>query len=343
MNWFARVLGFGLASAAIALGIVLAILGENLRHVVLATPWWLLLLAVPILAMGIRASVWPEPATMRFSRKRSLDGVGRGFAAHLADLPDGLRLGAVLLLIFACARPQSTRMTERIEHQGIDIAIVLDLSESMATEDLRPNRLTAAKLVIDDFIARRNHDRIALVGFGANASTIAPLTMDHAVLRNLVGQVRLGVLNGRQTAMGAGLGLALNRLDASDAKSQVIVLLTDGVHNGAGLDPDSVAQKAAQRGVKIYTVLMGERSVGNASLDADQLERLASATEGFAYVAEDIDALQTSFQDLLNKLEKSDIEGERIYAELFPWLLWPVLILLGLDVALRNTRLRRFP
>jgi len=343
MSWFLRVLGFGVLTASLALGAIALWLGEGIRHVIFAQPLWLLLALVPLAAMALRAGLGPRPATMKFTRKRSVERIPRGFAIHLADLPDGLRLGAVLVLIVACARPQSTRMSERLEHEGIDIAIAIDLSDSMKNDDLRPNRLTAAKLVIDDFIARRPNDRIALVAFGSNASTIAPLTLDHGVLRNLVAQVRLGVMDGGQTAIGAGLGVALNRLDESDAQSKVIVLLTDGVHNAAGVDPDSVAQEAAERGVMISTILMGRHQSGNSSVNPGQLERLASATGGYAYLAENVDELQTSFQDLLNKLERSEIEGEQIRAELFGWLLWPVLLLLALDIGLRTTRLRRFP
>jgi Ca-activated chloride channel homolog len=343
MSGYLRTLGFGLAAAGLALAVLAGILGGALRHVVLAQPWSLLLLALPLLTLAVRVWTSPSPATMRFTRKRSLERIPAGFVTQLAELPDGLRLGAVLLLVLACARPQSTRMSERVEREGIDIAIAFDLSESMAIDDLRPDRLTAAKLVIDDFVARRPNDRVALVAFGSQASTIAPLTMDHGVLRSLIGQLRLGVMKGSETAIGAGLGVALNRLDESDASSKVIVLLTDGVHNASGVDPDSVAQKAAERGVIIYTVLMGRHGSGVGSVDPGQLERLASATGGYAYTAEDVATLQTSFQDLLDKLERSDIEGEQIRAELFAWLLWPALLLLVLDIGLRNTRLRRFP
>jgi Ca-activated chloride channel family protein len=298
---------------------------------------------IPLVGMAVREATDPKPATMQFSRKRSFDRIGGGFVTHLADLPDGLRLGAVLLLAVACARPQSTRMSERLTHEGIDIVIVLDLSESMGADDLRPDRLTAAKLVIDKFISLRKHDRIALVAFGSEASTVAPLTLDHGVLRNLIQQLRLGVVDGTLTSIGAGLGVALNRLQESQATSKVIVLLTDGVHNADGIDPDSAAQKAAERGVIIYTVLMGRHDRGTGSVDPQQLERLASATGGYAYLATDSDELATSFQDLLDKLEKSEIAGEQIRAELFAWLVWPALLLLLLDAILRNTRLRRFP
>lgn len=341
MSWYLRVLGFGVLALWLSLGVLAGLLGESLRHVILAQPWWLLLGLLPLATMAVRAWLSPMPATLRFTRKRSFDRLPGGLATYLADLPDGLRLGAVLLLVIACARPQSTRLSERVEREGIDIAIALDLSDSMNFDDLRPDRLTAAKLVIDDFVARRPHDRIALVAFGAHASTISPLTMDHGVLRSLIGQLRLGVMNGSQTAIGAGLGVALNRLEESDAKSKVIVLLTDGVHNAAGVAPDSVAQKAAERNVIIYTVLMGRH--GSGTIDPGQLERLAAVTEGRAYTAENVAELQTSFQDLLNQLERSLVEGEQIRAELFGWLLWPALLLLLLDIGLRNTRLRRFP
>jgi Ca-activated chloride channel family protein len=346
MSWFLRTLGFGTLAAALGLAAIAARLGENLRHVVFQQPLWLFLMLVPLVGMAVRVATDPKPATMQFSRKRSFDRIGGGFITHLADLPDGLRLGAVLLLAVACARPQSTRMSERLTHEGIDIVITLDLSESMGADDLRPDRLTAAKLVIDKFISLRPNDRISLVAFGSEASTVAPLTLDHGVLRNLVQQLRLGVVDGSLTSIGAGLGVALNRLEESQATSKVIVLLTDGVHNADGIDPDSAAQKAAERGVIIYTVLMGRHSGGanGSSIDAGQLERIAGATDGgYAYLAENVKELETSFQDLLDKLHRSELEGEQIRAELFGWVLWPVFILLLLDIALRNTRLRRFP
>jgi Ca-activated chloride channel family protein len=346
MSWYLRTLGFGTLAAALGIAAIAARLGENLRHVVFEQPLWLLLMLVPLVAMAVRTATHPKPATMQFSRKRSLDRIGGGFVTHLADLPDGLRLGAVLLLAVACARPQSTRMSERLTHEGIDIAITLDLSESMGADDLRPDRLTAAKLVIDKFISLRPNDRIALVAFGSEASTVAPLTLDHGVLRNLIQQLRLGVVDGSLTSIGAGLGVALNRLEESTATSKVIVLLTDGVHNADGIDPDSAAQEAAERGVIIYTVLMGRHSAGaggGSSIDAGQLERIAGATGGYAYLAENVAELETSFQDLLDKLERSELEGEQIRAELFGWVLWPAFILLLLDIGLRTTRLRRFP
>src|SRR5690606_23426830 len=142
-------------AAALSLGAVAVVLGAGLRHVVFAQPLWLLLLGLPLAMIGLRAWSSPTPATMKFTRKRSFERFPGGFATQIVDLPDGLRLAAIVVLIVACARPQSTRMSERVEHEGIDIVIALDLSESMQNDDLRPDRLTAAKLVIDDFVTRR--------------------------------------------------------------------------------------------------------------------------------------------------------------------------------------------
>lgn len=341
------ILGFAGLAVALALAGLAAYLGSDLRHVVIAAPWWLLAALVPLLAVVIRGVVAPRPATLRFSRASSARRLGPGLAARLAHLPDGLRLAAAILLALALARPESSRATDRVEHKGIDIVVALDLSDSMEADDLYPNRLEAAKDVIDSFIARRRHDRVGMVAFGATATTVSPLTVDHGVLRQLVRRLQLGSFDGSKTAIGAGLGQALNRLKEPDAgsgesgaESKVIVLLTDGVHNAEGVDPDSMARMAADRGVHVYTVLIGRQA---ASTDPARLERIASTTGGYAYTAVDQQALVTTFQDLLNKLDRSVILGEHIRAQLFHLVLWPALLLLMLDILLRSTRLRRFP
>jgi Ca-activated chloride channel family protein len=335
------IFGFALLGLAAAAALSLVYVAEGLRYVSLAQPLWLLAGLLPAAAVIWRAWRAPLPATMRFSRTRAAAALGGGFWARLVHLPDGLRLAAGLLLAVALARPLSTRLSDRVEHEGIDIVVAMDLSDSMEADDLYPSRLDAAKQVIDEFIARRPRDRLGIVAFGARASTVAPLTADHEVLRLLVRKLALGSMDGTRTAIGAGIGVALNRLKESSAESQVIVLLTDGVHNAEGLDPDSAAQEAMSRGVRIFTVLIGRHAGQN--IDPGRLERIASSTGGFAYTAEDREALSSSFQDLLDRLERSTIEGEAIRAELFALLLWPALGLLLLDVLLRSTRLRRFP
>ncbi|MCY1008754.1 VWA domain-containing protein [Nannocystis pusilla] len=334
------ILGFAGLALVLTLAGLAAYLGADLRHVVIASPWWLLAAFVPLLAVVIRGVVSPRPATLKFSRATSARRLGPGLAARLAHLPDGLRLAAAVLLALALARPESSRATDRVEHKGIDIVVALDLSDSMEADDLYPNRLEAAKDVIDSFIARRRHDRVGMVAFGATATTVSPLTVDHGVLRQLVRRLQLGSIDGSKTAIGAGLGQALNRLKESEADSKVVVLLTDGVHNAEGVDPDSMAREAADRGVHVYTVLIGRQA---ASIDPGRLERIASTTGGYAYTAVDQQALVTTFQDLLNKLDRSTILGEHIRAQLFHLVLWPALLLLMLDIVLRSTRLRRFP
>jgi Ca-activated chloride channel family protein len=164
------------------------------------------------------------------------------------------------------------------------------------------------------------------------------------VLRTVVSRLKIGMVDGSHTAIGDGLGVALNRLDESEAESQVVVLLTDGLNNWGQNDPDTVASEAAARNVKVFTVLMGRDLQGqDGNVDAGQLERIASVTGGYAYTAVDQQALVGSFQDLLDKLERSEIEGNVVRPERFEWFLWPALLLLLLDVGLRTTRLRRFP
>jgi Ca-activated chloride channel family protein len=343
MKSLGPIFGFAALTLLLVLGGLAWHQGSLLRHVLWARPWWLLGALLPVLAVVLRALRAPRAPALRYSRTRSLQRLSGSWAARLVHLPDGLRLAAALLLVVALARPQSTRGNDRIQHEGIDVVIVLDLSDSMETPDMIPNRLGAAQAVIDDFIRRRPRDRIGLVVFGSTASTVAPLTMDHGVLRTLMRRLRLGVMEGNTTAIGAGLGMALNRLDESDADSKVIVLLTDGVHNADGLDPDAAASEASARGVSVYTVLIGRHGLDEGSIDPSRLERIASITGGFAYTAADRETLRGSFQDLLDKLERSSIEGEPVRPELFQLLLWPALLLLLLDVGLRTTRLRRFP
>lgn len=344
MRAVVHVSGFAaLALALVAAGLGLVI-GAELRFLVFARPLWFIAVALPFLAIVLRQVWMPRPATMKFSRARTLGRLRGGFMARLAHLPDGLRVAAAVLFVVCLTRPQATRGSDRIRHEGIDVVLVLDLSESMETPDIPPTRLHAAKAVVDDFIARRPRDRISLVAFGSSVSTLAPLTMDHGVLRQLVARLRIGVIDGQHTAIGDGLGVALNRLDDSEADSQVVVLLTDGLNNWGKNDPDSVAAEAAERGVKVFTVLMGRDLQGrDGSVDAGQLERIASVTGGFSYTAVDQDELKGSFQDLLDKLDRSEIEGNVVRPERFEWFLWPAFLLLLLDVGLRTTRLRRFP
>ena len=159
-----------LALLAVVAGLGAVIVGEQLRYVELRQPLWLFAGLAPMLAPFARSLMEARPPSLRMARTRTLSRLGRGAAGRLAGFPDALRIAAGVLLAVALARPQSARLLDSVEHEGIDIAMVLDMSESMEIQDLTPNRLEAAKLVLDDFIQRRRKDRIALVAFGATAS-----------------------------------------------------------------------------------------------------------------------------------------------------------------------------
>lgn len=361
MRYLASVLGTAVVSMLVTLFVLAFLARGALASIEWANPWAFSLLFFLFAAVFVRGFFFSRPAALRHSRPRSMARVSSGFAGFVADAPDGIRLAAGILIVLALARPQSTELNDKIKHEGIDIAVAIDLSESMAADDIRPSRIEAAKGVVEWFVKRREHDRIALVAFGLGASTVAPLTTDHDVLLKQVRKLRLGVMDGSKTAIGAGIGLCLNRLaepgdeldpaqerteesEAERAGTRIIVLLTDGVQTAPGMSPDTAAAKAAKRNVKVYTILMGRKAgPGGRSIDPKQLQSIAQQTGGRAYRAQDVEELKTSFQEILDELETSTVESSKVQAELFMWFLAPILLLLGIDVVLRNTRLRRFP
>jgi Ca-activated chloride channel family protein len=265
-----------------------------------------------------------------------------------------MRLVALALLGLALARPQTSSRDDTLELEGIDIVVTLDMSGSMEERDLVPNRLEAAKTVIEDFIRRRPSDRIGVVIFGREAYTYTPLTLDHGTLLRMVADLRSGIVDGRGTAIGNGLGVALARLRKSDAKSKVIILLTDGDNNAGNISPTQAATFAQKMGVKIYTILAGARESaaedeggqGQARYPVNPklLEEIAAMTGGSPYLASDTGALAKRFQAILEDLEKSRIKDRGVlWAELYPSCLWPAFILLLVELVLRLSWLRRLP
>jgi Ca-activated chloride channel family protein len=302
---------------------------------------------------GIRRAPSRRGAIMH-SRASELGSKKRGFIARLRDLPMVLRLLAVVLLGVCLARPQSARRDDEIELEGIDIVVTLDLSGSMEETDLVPNRLEAAKAVIQDFVRRRPADRIGLVIFGRDAYTYIPPTLDHGTYLRMLLELHLGIIDGKGTAIGNGLGVALARLRRSEARSKVIILLTDGDNNSGNISPLQATGYAQKMGVKIYTILAGDNDSSDVPAGAGArhrypvnpklLEQIATTTGGTPYLASDTRALAQRFQNILEELEKSRIRDRAIlYAELYPRVLWPAFIVLLLEILLRLGRLRRLP
>ena len=281
---------------------------------------------------------------------------GRGRVA-LRYLPPALRLAAIALLAFALARPQGGTRTREVTSEGVDIILTLDISTSMKGEDFQPrNRLEEAKAQAAEFIAKRENDRIGLVPFAGQAFTQCPLTLDHGLLDQFLGQVKMGVVEDG-TAIGSALATATNRLRESSAKSKVIVLLTDGDNNAGSVDPLTAARAAAAMGIKIYTIgvgkdgrvpypvddmLFGKRYQWVVSnLDETVLREIASLTRGRYFRAESNEALARIYAEI-DKLERTEVSSvERVdYHEAGLRFLLPAVLLLLLEFLLAHTLLR---
>lgn len=335
-----------------------------------ARPWafWLLLL-IPLLGYLAYRAARRRPR-LSLPTAPLLLAAGRGPLARLGWVPDGLRLAALALGVVALARPQLPEPTARdLSVEGIDIVVALDLSTSMNAVDFQPDdRLAAAKEVLASFISRRPNDRLGLVVFAGEAFTQCPLTLDHDVLRGIVGDLRTGEIEDG-TAIGNALATSLNRLRESDAKSRVVILITDGDNNAGNVSPMEAATIAGDLGVKVFPIMVGRicdqpdgcpvpfpagRDLfGRPAfrrvvipVNPDLLRGIAETTDGAFYVATDRASLEGHLEDVLRRLEKSRlVEGRQLAAvkEAFPLFLFPAFVLAALDLLLAATVLRRFP
>ncbi|HSR17861.1 MAG TPA: VWA domain-containing protein, partial [Ignavibacteriaceae bacterium] len=277
---------------------------------------------------------------------------------RLKHFPVALRLLALALLIVALARPQSFSSGEDIYTEGIDIAMVLDISGSMLAEDFKPNRLEAAKKVIDDFIKGRTSDRIGLVIFSREAFTQCPLTVDYSVLRNLLKEIKSGMIEDG-TAIGNAIANGVNRLKGSDAKSKIMILLTDGVNNSGEIDPISAAQIAKTFNIRIYAIGVGTRGEAPypiqtpfgtryqmmpVEIDENVMRQIAQITSGKYFRATNNRKLEQIYNEI-DKFEKTKVEitSYRNATELFYSWLGGGLILLLFEVGLSKTLLRKIP
>lgn len=226
-----------------------------------------------------------------------------------------------ILMVIGLARPQRIS-DKKIKKDGIDIVVALDLSKSMLQEDFNPNRLEKSKELLSKFISQRVNDRIGLVIFGGDAYTKIPLTFDNSMLREVVEKIKVDdITSNNRTAIGMGVGVAINRLKESESKSKVIILMTDGENNYGELSPIDATKLAKELGIKIYTIGIGAyernvpsffgvmRKVKNIELDENLLTKMAEETNGKYFRASDEKSFEEIFSEI-NKLEKTEIEKQ---------------------------------
>lgn len=298
-------------------------------------------------------------AALRISDTSALAAAPRTVRYYLRHLPFVLRCAAVVLVVVAIARPQSTEKGSKTTVEGIDIVLAIDVSGTMLAADFEPDRITAAKEVASKFIVDRPNDRIGLVVFAGESYTQSPLTTDKSSLLSLLGQVKNGVIDDG-TAIGMGLATAVNRLKESEAKSKVVILLTDGVNNSGEIAPLSAAEIAQAYGIKVYTVGVGKQGYApypfidawgktryqqvKVEIDEQILTDIAAGTGGEYFRATDKRSLQEIY-DRINRLEKTRIDTDDYvqYNELFVgYLLW-ALGLLCIEFLVRRLWLNQIP
>ncbi len=329
------------------------------NDITFAYPWVLYsLIILPLMFIWYWFRGRKKEPSINYSSLKIFKSVSPNWKERLRHLPFILRCIAVGLFIVALARPQSFSSGENIYAEGIDIAMVLDISGSMLAEDFRPNRLDAAKNVIDEFIQGRSTDRIGLVIFSREAFTQCPLTIDYSVLRNLLKDIKSGMIEDG-TAIGNAIANGVNRLKDSEAKSRIIILLTDGINNAGEVNPVSAAQIAKTFGIRIYTIGVGTRGEAPypiqtpfglkyqmvpVEIDEAVLKEIASITNGQYYRATNNKTLEQIYNQI-DKMEKTRVEvtSYRNAKELFYSWLVGGLVFLFLELGLSKTLLRRLP
>jgi Ca-activated chloride channel family protein len=322
-------------------------------------PWVLILLAVVPLTYWFRGRGERRSGALRFSALGTVRQTGAGVSTWLPRVPVVLGAVGVIAVIVALARPQTGITSQTVLTEGVDIIMAMDVSSSMLAEDLEPNRLNASKVVAANFVAGRSNDRIGLVAFAGEAFTQAPLTLDYSVVESLLGELEVGIIEDG-TAVGMGLATAVKRLQASDAESKVVILLTDGRSNRGSVGPVTAARMAQALGVQVYTIGVGTRGTApvpvadpllgtrmammRVDIDEPTLQEIAELTGGQYFRATDNESL-ASIYEKIDELERTEIAVENFtqYAERFPVVLALGLLLLLMEVGLSQTVLRKLP
>ena len=301
--------------------------------------WWFLLLIPCVIYLFWAAQ---KGRSLKFSSVKLLQSAGRATVVK-HKIGKTLIVCGLIFSLLALARPQSTEQAEIINRQGIDIAILLDISGSMKSVDFNPNRLEVARQTIDDFIAERGNDRLSLVIFAGEAFTRIPLTLDHQVVRESLAGVSFESINQDRTAIGMAISVGLNRLKKSDAASKIMILLTDGDNNAGTIDPITAGNLAQELGIRIYPIGIGsdtlilpvqtffgvQYSQYPGGFDEELLQQIAANTGGQYYRARDPQALEQVFATI-NELERTAFNDEnyREYKELaYPFIMIALLLL----------------
>lgn len=318
---------------------------------------WLLLLPLLLAAHYLYLEMRGRKPHLRVSTAAPWKVAGLSPLAVIRHFPFACRIGALCLIIVCIARPRSSSQMEKVDTEGIDIVLAMDVSTSMLARDFTPDRISAAKDIAIEFISSRPSDRIGIVVFAGESYTQCPLTTDRGTLINMMKEVQTDLIEDG-TAIGNGLATAVARMMDSDAKSRVVILLTDGVNNRGEIAPETAAEIAKTYGIRVYTIGVGANGtapypvmtpwgpeVQNVEVEIDEqlLQNIADATGGRYFRATDNTKLSEIYSEI-NKMEKArtTIDSFPVYKELFGRYAVAALILLLLELALRII-LRRLP
>ena len=319
-----------------------------------ASPYFLYgLIIIPLLIVWYIFLGRKHQAYVKFSDTGFFKGLPKGWRIYARHILFVIDICALALLVIALARPQSSSKNQKINVEGIDIVLTIDLSSSMLAQDLKPDRLEAAKNISAEFVKGRPEDRMGLVVFASETFTQVPLTTDHGMLLNMMKDLKCGMLEDG-TAIGDGLASSVSRLKDSEAISKVVILLTDGDNNAGSIDPATAAEMAKLFGIRVYTIGVGTRGTApypvptpfggiqyqqiQVTINEPLLQQIADVTGGKYYRATSNEKLAQIYEEI-DQLERSKIEINeftRIHEEFLPFVLLGLALLL-LGFILKNT------
>ena len=319
---------------------------------------WLLVIPALLIVHYIYLELCGRRPHLRVSDIRYWKAGGKSVLSYLRHAPMLLRTVALSMIIIAIARPRSSSKMDKIDTEGIDIVLAMDVSTSMLARDFTPDRISAAKDIAIEFISQRPSDRIGIVVFAGESYTQCPLTTDRATLINLMKEIQTGLIEDG-TAIGNGLATAVARMQGSDAKSRVVILLTDGVNNRGEITPQTAADIVKTYGIRVYTIGVGANGTApypvitpwgvqmqdvEVEIDEDLLKGIAETTGGRYFRATDNTKLSEIYSEI-NKMEKArtTIDSFPVYKELFMDFALVALICLLLEVVFNAFILKRLP